>query len=87
LLKPIHSDSQSRICQDGHCNFFFATGHLELSDLSFNNANENIFSSSIVEHLLPRCNLQLQCVRYLDIAGLLKWQTAVRIGDFGNRAS
>jgi len=24
LLKPIYSDSQSRICQDGYCNFFFA---------------------------------------------------------------
>jgi len=24
LLKPIYSDSQSRICQNGYCGFFFA---------------------------------------------------------------
>jgi len=34
------------------------TAHLELSDLSFNNSNENIFRSSIVEQLLPKYNVQ-----------------------------
>jgi len=48
------------------------TGHSEFSDLSSTIENENIFSSSILEQLLPRCNLQLQCVRSIDIAGLLK---------------
>ena len=61
--------------------FSLPTGHLELSDLSFNSSNENIFSSSFVEELLPKCNLQKQCVCSLEIARLLKWQTAVRIGD------
>ena len=32
--------------------FSLLTGHLELSDLSFNNSNEIIFSSSFVEQLL-----------------------------------
>jgi len=67
--------------------FFSLQPGIWYSQTEFNNAYENIFSSSIVKQLLARCNLQLQCVRSLDIAGLLKWQTAVRIGDFGNLTS
>jgi len=52
--------------------FSLLTGHLELSDLSFNNSNEIIFSSSFVEQLLPNYNVQKQCVGSLDIARLLK---------------
>ena len=52
--------------------FSLQTGHLELSDLSFNNSNEIIFSSSFVEQLLPNYNVQKQCVGSLDIARLLK---------------
>ena len=52
--------------------FSLQTGHLELSDLSFNNSNEIISSSSFVEQLLPNYNVQKQCVGSLDIARLLK---------------
>ena len=52
--------------------FSLPTGHLELSDLSFNNSNEIIFSSSFVEQLLPKYSVQKQCVGSFDIARLLK---------------
>ena len=45
-------------CQEGNFNFSLPTAHLELSDLSFNNSNENISPSSIVEQLLPKYNVQ-----------------------------
>jgi len=52
--------------------FSLLTGHLELSELSFNNSNEMIFSSWFVEQLLAKYNVQKQCVGSLDIARLLK---------------
>ena len=52
--------------------FSLPIGHLELSDVNFNNSNEIIFSSSFVEQLLPKYNVQMQCVGSLDVAKLLK---------------